>query len=85
MTNLENAKRIVEFVALGGWLGASWPNYSEFSDIPADQTDRAISLAAELTWEEGWDLWEESNHNFEEASAELDPEPWGFLEEEWKE
>lgn len=84
MTNLEYARSIVEFVALGGWLGASWPNYREFRGIPAEAIDRVITLAAELTREEGWDLWAESAYNFQEASAETDPEPWGFLEE-WEE
>ena len=85
MTNLEHARSIVEFVALGGWLGASWPNYKEFRAIPFASIDRVITLATELTAEEGWDLWAESAYNFQEASAEETPDPWEFLEEEWNE
>lgn len=68
------ANRIVEFVASGEYLGASWPNYREFRDIPADQLGRAMALAMEIAEAEGWDLWADSAYNFRLASAEADLE-----------
>ena len=59
------SKEIISHVKNGGWIGASWPQY--IAGANALDND-GLALALGQAEREYFDLWQESQDNFEECA-----------------